>query len=63
MNKILEPLYTTKENGFGLGLLTLTMCAEKHRGTFEIGDSKLGGALFTFTLKMKEKDQEQENSD
>ncbi|MDA3863729.1 MAG: HAMP domain-containing sensor histidine kinase [Deltaproteobacteria bacterium] len=63
MNKILEPLYTTKENGFGLGLLTLTMCAEKHRGTFEIGDSKLGGALFAFTLKMKEKDQEQENSD
>lgn len=48
--RILEPFYTTKGDGSGLGLLSVRICAEEHEGTIEIGDSDLGGARFRLTL-------------
>lgn len=48
---IMEPFYTTKENGAGLGLLSVMACARAHRGKVEIRDSELGGACFSVRLK------------
>ncbi|MBN2041290.1 MAG: HAMP domain-containing histidine kinase [Spirochaetes bacterium] len=48
--KILDPFYTTKENGNGLGLLSLKMFLNQHKGTMEIKKSELGGACFHLIL-------------
>ncbi len=54
IKKILQPYYTTKEQGTGLGLTTVKTCAELHGGRLEIGRSPLGGALFSLILPVKE---------
>lgn len=46
----LQPFFTTKEAGSGLGLLSMRMCARIHQGSVEILDSDLGGACFRVTL-------------
>jgi two-component system sensor histidine kinase HydH len=43
-DRILEPFYTTKRDGTGLGLLSVRYCCEIHGGTFDYGTSHLGGA-------------------
>jgi signal transduction histidine kinase len=48
--RILEPFYTSKPEGTGLGLASVVACASFHRGTLAIDDSPLGGARFTLTL-------------
>ena len=42
--RVLEPLYTTKPLGTGLGLLSARLCADTANGRVEIEDSPLGGA-------------------
>jgi signal transduction histidine kinase len=49
--RILEPFYTTKADGTGLGLASVVSCANLHDGTVEIGDSSLGGARFILTIR------------
>jgi signal transduction histidine kinase len=49
-NLIFEPFYTSKDTGTGLGLLSVKVYAEAHRGTVEVTDSPLGGALFRVYL-------------
>lgn len=41
---VFEPLVTTKNNGFGLGLALCKHVVEGHSGTIEIGDRPGGGA-------------------
>lgn len=48
--RILEPFYTTKTEGTGLGLASVVACVNFHRGTVTIDDSPLGGARFTLLL-------------
>ncbi|MCF8037064.1 MAG: HAMP domain-containing histidine kinase [Desulfobacteraceae bacterium] len=48
---IMEPFYTTKKDGSGLGLLSVQACAHAHQGEVVIGDSDLGGACFAVWLK------------
>ncbi len=49
--RIMEPLNTTKEDGCGLGLLSVRTCAEQHGGSVEVTDSEaLGGACFRVRL-------------
>lgn len=43
---IFQPFHTTKTDGTGLGLSTVKMCTELHRGTITVNKSPLGGALF-----------------
>jgi two-component system sensor histidine kinase HydH len=43
---IFKPFHTTKADGTGLGLSTVKICTELHRGTVTIDKSPLGGALF-----------------
>ncbi|MFO7821865.1 MAG: HAMP domain-containing sensor histidine kinase, partial [Lentisphaeria bacterium] len=49
---VFDTFYTTKEEGNGLGLLTVKACVAEHGGKVEIGDSELGGALFKVTLPL-----------
>lgn len=48
--RILEPFFTTKEHGTGLGLASVLGCARFHQGDLRVDDSPLGGARFTLTL-------------
>jgi two-component system sensor histidine kinase HydH len=43
---IFKPFHTTKADGTGLGLSTVKICTELHKGTIAIDKSPLGGALF-----------------
>lgn len=47
---ILEPFYTTKPEGTGLGLASVVAAAQLHRGRVELGDSLLGGASFRLEI-------------
>ncbi|XPS86624.1 two component system sensor histidine kinase [Desulfosarcina variabilis str. Montpellier] len=42
--RVLEPFYSTKTDGTGLGLLSIRYCTEVHKGSFGIEKSYLGGA-------------------
>lgn len=48
---IMEPFYTTKDDGSGLGLLSVKVCADTHHGSVRIERSHLGGACFKVRLK------------
>lgn len=49
--KILQPFFTTKSDGSGLGLISLTACAERHGGETRIDtSSSLGGACVFLRL-------------
>jgi signal transduction histidine kinase len=50
--RIFEPFFTSKVNGNGLGLLSLRLCAEQHRGTVRLNRSELGGACFVLSLPL-----------
>ncbi len=51
--KIFEPFYTTKKEGFGLGLFLVKKILEAHKGSIEIENLSEGGKIFR--LKWKEK--------
>lgn len=53
---VMEPFYTTKTDGSGLGLLSVKVCAEAHEGSVQIEQSRqLGGACFKVSLKSRRK--------
>lgn len=48
---VVEPFVTTKEDGTGLGLVSVRACARAHGGTMEVGRSQeLGGARVCVSL-------------
>jgi signal transduction histidine kinase len=49
--RVLEPFFTTKPDGTGLGLVSVRACATAHGGTLELGTATLGGALLTVRLE------------
>jgi two-component system sensor histidine kinase HydH len=49
--KILEPFFTTKTDGTGIGLASVVACADFHEGSVRIGEAPLGGARFELALK------------
>jgi signal transduction histidine kinase len=49
-DKILQPLFTTKSFGTGLGLSASVNIVEKHGGTLSYENAEGGGAIFRFTL-------------
>jgi PAS domain S-box-containing protein len=51
--RILEPFYTSKPGGTGLGLALVGRIVEDHDGRFQVLD-KTGGARFRITLKQPE---------
>jgi two-component system sensor histidine kinase HydH len=48
--KLFTPFSTTKANGTGLGLLSIKVAAEQHRGAVTYDKSHLGGACFRVAL-------------
>ena len=53
LEKVLDPLYTTKIQGVGLGLAVCQQIIAKHHGSLKVS-SKVGiGATFTVTIPMK----------
>jgi signal transduction histidine kinase len=49
-NRILEPFFTTKAQGSGLGLSIVHAIVAQHGGTLEVGDAPGGGASFLLRL-------------
>ena len=49
-SRILEPFYSSKVGGTGLGLVVVRECARQHSGQLEITDSDLGGACFRLVI-------------
>lgn len=47
---IFEPLFTTKQTGTGLGLVSCKTIIEQHGGTISVDSGKEGGAVFIVTL-------------
>lgn len=54
---VLQPFYTTKPAGVGIGSLSVVACANEHHGAVEIGVSPLGGARITLELRSTPPDQ------
>ncbi len=56
LESIFEPLYTTKQNGTGLGLVSCKNIIESHKGKIYAQNSSKGGAIFTILIpSLKEK--------
>ena len=51
IERIFQPLTTTKTGGMGLGLSVTRTIVESHGGRLQVSRSALGGAAFSFTLK------------
>lgn len=49
-DEVLEPFFTTKADGTGLGLASVVACARFHHGAVQIDESALGGARFRLSL-------------
>lgn len=49
-DRILEPFFTTRARGSGLGLSIVHAIVTQHGGTLEIGDAPIGGARFVLRL-------------
>ena len=50
MDRIFQPMMTTKTGGMGLGLSVTRSIVESHDATLIVGRSPLGGAAFSFSL-------------
>jgi two-component system, LuxR family, sensor kinase FixL len=50
MDRILQPMMTTKAGGMGLGLSVTRSIVESHDAILVVGRSSLGGAAFSFRL-------------
>ncbi len=51
MRRIMEPLFTTKARGIGLGLAISRAIIEKHNGKLTVENAPGSGAVFTVTLE------------
>ncbi len=57
INKVFEPLFTTREMGTGLGLSICKQIIENHHGTIVLSNGKKQGTLVEIRLPMKESDE------
>jgi two-component system nitrogen regulation sensor histidine kinase NtrY len=61
-SRILEPYYTTKAHGTGLGMAIVDRIVSDHGGSLVIDDSKLGGAAIVVTLRREGPPEEADGS-
>jgi signal transduction histidine kinase len=55
LNKLFEPLFTTKAKGIGLGLAVTKILVEGHGGTIEVDSEVNKGSTFTVRLPVASK--------
>ena len=48
--KIFEPFFTSKQNGTGLGLVSVKVFVQEHKGDITVSKSELGGTCFTIKI-------------
>ena len=52
--RVMDPLFTTKSKGIGLGLAIVNSVVERHSGTVSVASEKGKGTTFTITLLIDE---------
>jgi len=50
LEKVFQPLFTTKTKGFGFGLATAKIIVEKHGGTVDVRSEPGKGTVFSIRL-------------
>lgn len=50
LERVFDPLYTTREDGMGMGLAICRNCVDAHGGAIWASNGPAGGAVFHFTL-------------
>jgi two-component system sensor kinase FixL len=51
-DKIFDPFYTTRKDGYGIGLSFCRRVIEDHGGVLKVGHSRMGGAEFRIELPL-----------
>ena len=51
MDRLFQPMMTTKTDGMGLGLSVTRTIVERHGGKLAVDTSDLGGAAFSFEIQ------------
>ena len=60
-SRLLEPFFTTKSSGTGLGLAVVDAVVSEHGGRIAVGDSEWGGAKFSLHLPINQPQTETEH--
>ena len=60
--RVMEPLFTTKAKGIGLGLAIVNMIIERHNGTISIASKEGEGTEFTIRLPSIENETERQDT-
>lgn len=59
VDRVFQPMISTKSSGMGLGLSVTRTIVESHGGNLRVGASRWGGARFSFTLAIANQDEQE----
>ena len=63
LGRVMDPLFTTKAKGIGLGLAIVNMIVDRHQGTLNVESEQGIGTTFTMKLPLDGGEQEQKDGD
>ena len=59
LSKAMDPFFTTKDNGTGLGLPIVQAIIDSHGGSMKLANAPQGGALITISFPTPQPSEEQ----